>query len=118
TPEQAAATATAANATTSATTASPSAATSATPLLDKIGRDLTALAAQGELAPLIGRKEEMAWLIEVRCRTGKRNPVLLGPAVAGKTAMVEGLAQRIVAGTVPDTLKGARIHEVPLTAHT
>ena len=58
----------------------------------------------------------MAWLIEVLCRTGKRNPVLLGPAGAGKTAMVEGLAQRIAAGSVPEPLKGARIIEVPLGA--
>jgi ATP-dependent Clp protease ATP-binding subunit ClpC len=108
-----AARATAAPATAAPATAAPA---GATPLLDRIGRDLTRLAAEGSLAPLIGRKEEMDWLIEVLCRTGKRNPVLLGPAGAGKTAMVEGLAQRIAAGSVPAPLAGARVIEVPLGA--
>jgi ATP-dependent Clp protease ATP-binding subunit ClpC len=90
----------------------------ATPLLDKIGRDLTKLAAEGSLRPVIGREEETAWMIEVLVRSSKRNPVLLGPAGVGKTAIVEGLAQRIVARRVPVPLLGARIIEVPLAALT
>src|SRR5262245_35792968 len=95
-----------------AATASP------TPLLDKIGRDLTRLAAEGSLRPVIGREDETAWMIEVLVRSSKRNPVLLGPAGVGKTAIVEGLAQRIVARKVPEPLLGARIIEVPLALLT
>jgi ATP-dependent Clp protease ATP-binding subunit ClpC len=91
---------------------------SGTPLLDSIGRDLTALAAAGSLAPTIGREAETEWIIEVLVRTTKRNPVLLGPAGVGKTAIVEGLAERIVAGRVPKPLLGARIIEVPLSSIT
>jgi ATP-dependent Clp protease ATP-binding subunit ClpC len=87
---------------------------SSTPLLDKVGRDLTRLAAAGSLAPVIGRESETEFLIEVLCRSTERNPVLLGPAGVGKTAIVEGLAQRIAAGKVPPPLQGARIIEVPL----
>jgi ATP-dependent Clp protease ATP-binding subunit ClpA len=90
----------------------------ATPLLDKIGRDLTKLAAEGSLAPVIGREDETAWMIEVLLRSSKRNPVLLGPAGVGKTAIVEGLAQRIVARRVPAPLLGVRIVEVPLASLT
>jgi ATP-dependent Clp protease ATP-binding subunit ClpA len=94
---------------------SPSAApASTTALLDRIGRDLTALARQGLLAPVVGREEETAWVIETLLRDTKRNPVLLGPPGVGKTAIVEGLAQRIVAGKVPDALKNSRIIEIPL----
>ena len=89
-----------------------------TPLLDKIGRDLTRLAAEGSLAPVIGREDETAWMIEVLVRSSKRNPVLLGPAGVGKTAIVEGLAQRIVARRVPQPLLGVRIVEVPLASIT
>ena len=89
-----------------------------TPLLDQIGRDLTKLAAEGSLAPVIGRDDETAWMIETLVRTTKRNPVLLGPAGVGKTAIVEGLAQRIVARRVPAPLLGVRIIEVPLAALT
>ena len=89
---------------------------SATPLLDRIGRDLTTLAAQGQLPPIIGRDQELGWLIETLVRTTKRNPVLLGPAGAGKTAIVEGLAQLIAAGRVPRPLKDARIVEIPLSS--
>ena len=89
-----------------------------TPLLDKIGRDLTKLAAEGSLRPVIGREAETAWLIEVLLRSSKRNPVLLGPAGVGKTAIVEGLAQRIVARRVPTPLLGVRIVEVPLAGLT
>jgi len=89
-----------------------------TPLLDKIGRDLTGLAAEGTLRPVIGREAETSWMIEVLVRSSKRNPVLLGPAGVGKTAIVEGLAQRIVAGLVPAPLLGVRIVEVPLASLT
>ena len=89
-------------------------ASSTTPLLDRLGRDLTALARQGLLAPVVGREEETAWVIETLLRDTKRNPVLLGPPGVGKTAIVEGLAQRIVAGKVPTDLKDTRIIEIPL----
>jgi ATP-dependent Clp protease ATP-binding subunit ClpC len=89
-----------------------------TPLLDKLGRDLTGLAAEGLLRPVIGREQETAWMIEVLVRSAKRNPVLLGPAGVGKTAIVEGLAQRIVAGSVPGPLLGSRIVELPLASLT
>jgi ATP-dependent Clp protease ATP-binding subunit ClpC len=89
-----------------------------TPLLDAIGRDLTKLAAEGSLAPVIGREDETAWMIEVLLRSSKRNPVLLGPAGVGKTAIVEGLAQRIVAGRVPEALRRVRIIEVPISSLT
>ncbi len=99
-------------------TAPPSAPTtdSTTPLLDSLGRDLTALAARGELSPIIGRQAEIGSVIEILCRSTKRNPVLLGPAGSGKTAIVEGLAQRIAAGDVPEMLKGTRIVEIPLAS--
>ena len=89
---------------------------STTPLLDRIGRDLTKLAAQGLLAPVYDRDTETQWIIETLLRSTKRNPVLLGPPGVGKTAIVEGLAQRIAAGKVPDELKKTRLIEVPLAA--
>jgi len=82
---------------------------SATPTLDQFGRDLTEEARQGKLRPLIGRDEEVQLMVETLCRTSKRNPVLIGPAGVGKTAIVEGLAQRVILGAVPDFLKNARI---------
>jgi ATP-dependent Clp protease ATP-binding subunit ClpC len=88
----------------------------ATPLLDSMGRDLTQLARDGLLRPTIGREDETAWMIEVLVRSAKRNPVLLGPAGVGKTAIVEGLAQRIVAESVPSPLRGTRIVELPLAS--
>jgi ATP-dependent Clp protease ATP-binding subunit ClpC len=96
----------------------PASAPKPTPLLDRIGRDLTKLAAEGSLRPVIGREDETAWMIEVLVRSSKRNPVLLGPAGVGKTAIVEGLAQRIVARRVPPPLLGVRIIEVPLATLT
>ncbi|MBN2131206.1 MAG: AAA family ATPase, partial [Sedimentisphaerales bacterium] len=82
---------------------------SKTPALDSFGRDLTQLAAGGELDPVIGRKREIERLIQILCRRTKNNPVLLGEAGVGKTAIVEGLAKSIVDGTVPELLRGRRI---------
>ena len=87
--------------------------TSATPILDRVGRDLTALAQAGELDPLIGRKQELRQLVRTLVRKKKNNPVLVGPAGVGKTAIVEGLAVRIAAGRIPDELKDARLVELP-----
>jgi ATP-dependent Clp protease ATP-binding subunit ClpC len=92
------------------------AAASTTPLLDSLGRDLTALARAGQLTPIVGRQHEIDSVIEILVRSTKRNPVLLGPAGAGKTAIVEGLAERIAAGIVPDPLKSTRIVEIPLAS--
>ena len=87
----------------------PAAGRSSTPTLDKYGRDLTELAREGRIDPVIGRDEEIEQTIEVLARRGKNNPVLIGEAGVGKTAIVEGLAQRIVDGDVPDNLLGRRV---------
>ncbi|HEV3103941.1 MAG TPA: ATP-dependent chaperone ClpB [Candidatus Dormibacteraeota bacterium] len=77
--------------------------------LEKYGRDLTKLAAEGKLDPVIGRDEEIRRVIQVLSRRTKNNPVLIGEPGVGKTAIAEGLAQRIAAGDVPEGLKGKRV---------
>jgi ATP-dependent Clp protease ATP-binding subunit ClpC len=82
---------------------------SKTPALDSFGRDLTELAKQGKLDPVIGRASEIERAIQVLCRRTKNNPVLLGEAGVGKTAIVEGFAQLVVSGDVPEILADKRI---------
>ncbi|WP_347815260.1 AAA family ATPase [Pseudomonas sp. GD04091] len=87
-----------------------------TPTLDKFGRDLTAMAREGKLDPVLGRAQEIESTIEVLARRKKNNPVLIGEPGVGKTAIVEGLAQRIVKGDVPEVLRGRRLVEVNLNS--
>ena len=90
-------------------TASGKAGKSKTPALDSFGRDLTELARQGKLDPVIGRSNEIERVIQILCRRQKNNPVLLGEAGVGKTAIVEGFASMVINGEVPELLREKRI---------
>ena len=80
-----------------------------TPALDSFGRDLTEMAQQEELDPVIGRDKEIQRVVQILARRKKNNPVLIGEAGVGKTAIVEGLAQKIIMGDIPEILKGKRL---------
>src|SRR5262249_46367761 len=82
--------------------------------LEKYGVDLTALAREGKLDPVIGREEEITRLMEVLVRRTKNNPVLIGEPGVGKTAIVEGLAQKLVEGSVPEPLWGRKLVSISM----
>ena len=96
----------------SATTASKS----KTPILEHFGRDLTAMARAGKLDPIIGREAEIERLIQILCRRKKNNPALIGEPGVGKTAIVEGLAQKIVQKKIPDLLANKRVVTLDVAA--
>lgn len=89
---------------------------SATPALDEFGRDLTLLAKEGKLDPVISRDDEIERLVQILGRRIKNNPVIIGEPGVGKTAIVEGLAQKIVSGNIPESLLGKRIVSLDLGA--
>ncbi|MQA09805.1 MAG: AAA domain-containing protein [Pseudonocardiaceae bacterium] len=89
---------------------------SSTKTLDQYARDLTDLAAAGNIDPVVGRDQEIEQTVEVLSRRSKNNPVLIGEAGVGKTAIVEGLAQRIADGEVPDSLLGRRVVQLDMSA--
>src|SRR5918912_925987 len=82
---------------------------SKTPVIDQLGMDLTAAARAGKLDPVIGRHKEIERVVQILSRRTKNNPALIGEPGVGKTAIVEGLAQRIASGDVPETLMGKRL---------
>ncbi len=96
--------------------ASSSKVNSKTPFIDQLGMDLTEAARQGKLGPIVGRQKEIERVIQILSRRTKNNPALIGEPGVGKTAIVEGLAQRIVAGDVPETLIGKRLLSLDIGA--
>src|SRR5215472_15192860 len=93
----------------------PSSRSKETSLLSEFSRDLTQAAVEGQLDPLIGRENEVERVIQILCRRTKNNPVLIGEPGVGKTAIVEGLAQRIADGNVPSFLADKRILALDLS---
>ena len=89
---------------------------SATPSIDEFGNDLTKMAADNKVDPVIGRDEEIERVIQILSRRTKNNPCLIGEPGVGKTAIIEGLAQKIIANEVPETLKGKRVITIDLTS--
>ena len=89
---------------------------SKTPTLDEFGRDLTVMAKEGKLDPVVGRAKEIERVVQVLSRRTKNNPVLIGEPGVGKTAIAEGLAQRIIDGNIPETLTGKRVITLDLSS--